>query len=233
VITRIRQSGFSYSLQILFNRLVPEWLFRCRRFTVFVLPSRIDFVDVENVSAEWADPSADEAIRRQLERFPTRVSGGSNRVCVARRANNLAGFVWCASRHFDETELGLRIVLPPHQYWIYSAYVLREYRRRGVYRQLLACVTRDLHHKDPQAQLLLAINPDNRQSVAAHTAFGVQPQVRVFALRLGRIAGCRVKPAGGCRAALNRSWSRDWKRHPLLLEIGNQPQVPCSTSSLP
>jgi GNAT superfamily N-acetyltransferase len=219
---KIIDRGWLYSFAILFNRIVPESLFRFRYFHVYQLSQKqrdhtalqiidvrccADATETQDVSAltgwKCSDPSAGIAM-------PMAWSASMNGRCV--------GGLWIARGEFRETELGLCYRLQDDQQWLYSAFVEKQHRRQGIYGQLLSRVLAESDQKSTFA----AINPVNRSSMAAHR--------RAIADKTRRL------PIGRCTALRCLGFSVAWcfgklscdrhitfshRRQPILIRIGS------------
>jgi len=116
-------------------------------------------------------------------------AGHSPQACLAVDwAAPIAG-VWCASDHFDESELGIRIRLAEAQSWIFAAYVAKSHRRRGVYRRLLNHVLGQSGGSGNR-RFYASINPANKASIAAHGPFIRQVIGTCIAIRIFRWSTC-------------------------------------------
>ncbi|MGI9518681.1 MAG: GNAT family N-acetyltransferase, partial [Pirellulaceae bacterium] len=195
---RIQSTGWKYSLAIAFNRVVPRFLFRCRRFIVF------DAAPPEQLSGEvvfvsWAKTEEELLAAERLTGALRSQISGPVRAAIARDDHKIVGGLWCCESKFEEADLGVTIQLTDNQCWLFSGYVDRDYRQRGVYSQLISFV---IHHQGSR-QCLLAINPDNRRSMQAHRRLGISPLGRVVCARF--LAAVWGRASGDITA--NRSWT--------------------------
>jgi hypothetical protein len=180
MIRAVLSRGVLYSAGIAINRVVPEKLFRFRVFRVFELQSaaRERKAGQESefpIHYRWCQSDEDFRLAQQLTYFQSASQLDRHRLsaCLALDGASASqsslpiGGVWRAVQWFDEEELGLRLEFSANQAWIFAAYVSKQQRGRGTYRRLLGQV---LAH-DAQLRHFAAINPTNRQSIAAHRAF--------------------------------------------------------------
>ena len=220
MISKIKTTGFKYSLQIFFNRVVPEKLFRCRRFTIFELASQPGpSPNDRSTEFRWTETEQDLLLTQELTGVQLEQPVGPVRVCLALDNQKIIGAIWCTPANFDERELGMRMVLAENHFWLYSAYVSNSHRRQGVYRHLMSFLTSHLISENPRARFWLAINPDNRRSMAAHRSFGIRPAARVFAARTGSRAFCRIRPRDSDTIGLVRKRTDNCWQKPLTIEI--------------
>ena len=136
IINRIKRTGLIYSFAIVFNRIVPEWLFRCRRFVVYQLdPSKADSVSEKlnarkadsaaqknsPVSVRWSVTESDLLSTEKATYFQRSDLHGKLQGCLAEVNEQPAGGFWVAENQFTESELGVRIVLDSNQVWLQHA----------------------------------------------------------------------------------------------------------------
>ena len=195
-IRSIKQNGWMYSIAILFNRLVPEWLFRTRRFVVYQ-------IDPNKVVANPSDDSAieplitihrcsTEAEIRAVEKltyFQRSYTTGNATAYSIHLEDQLVAGMWAATHCFDENELGIRIRLNQNQTWLFAASVPKEFRRQGLYSKLLSFTINDLT-KLGYDDLLVAVNPDNVGSNGIHQKLSKQTVGHVLAIRFWKTTCC-------------------------------------------
>ncbi|TWU60040.1 hypothetical protein Poly51_03140 [Rubripirellula tenax] len=200
MLNRLKSRGLLYSLGIVFNRVVPERIFRFRIFRIFEigLPTEkaIEIPAPDGITFRWCETDEDFAQARSLTYFQSE-SGGEGpespkRACLAidtdePMGTQTIGGVWIGDDYFDETELGVRILLTENQSWIFAAMVAKAHRRRRIYRRLL------WHVVASQKQTLFAsINPTNKASIAAHAPFIRRTAGTCIVLRILGRTFCRV-----------------------------------------
>ncbi len=215
---RIQETGWKYSLAILFNRIVPRVLFRCRRFVIFETQGPTTSGEVPRqlpagFSVSWAESESTVTAAESLTGFHRTMSAGKHRAAIVTHAGTIIAALWCTELQFDESELGVTMDLAEDQRWLFSGYVDPEYRKRGIYRHLFEFVTGTC---GTDHQYLLAINPDNRRSMSAHQSPGLRPVGRVFCLRCLRIVYC----SGRGQVSSNRRWSINFTKRPVRLQVG-------------
>ncbi len=169
--------GFLYSCGILFNRIVPERLFRFRIFRIFELfPSqerrsgdRGSDSPSDQLTFRWCESEEDFAAAQKLTYYrPTESSGANQKCCLAVDWADAVGGVWIATEFFDESDLGVRIRLNHQQSWLFAAFIERSHRRRGIYRRL---VNQALSQQPRSVRTYASINPTNKASIAAHRQY--------------------------------------------------------------
>jgi hypothetical protein len=170
MIKSVWSRGLFYCVGVAINRVVPERLFRCRVFRVYQLRSPTEGKGVQTPVLVHACTS-DEDFRRvkQLTRFGAAGASPSDRyeAFLAMDPEQPVGGAWRAVDHFDEREIGMRIMLESDQAWVFAAHVDRSRRGQGIYCQLLSSVLAS----DPSSKHYAAINPTNKASLAAHHRF--------------------------------------------------------------
>ena len=187
---QVKQNGLIYSFAIAFNRIVPAWLFRYRRFIVYQLDAN-SFANrsSENIRVRWCETEADYLALEKLTFFCRGRSSGDLQGCLAEIDGQPAGGFWAATNQFDETELGIRILLDANQAWLFAAQVDKRFRRKGVYSQILAFIVPELA-KQGKLQPLVAVNPHNVGSRKIHQQHALLSPGWVLAGRTLRASGC-------------------------------------------
>lgn len=213
MIHKIRSRGFFYSVGIVINRLVPEWLFRFRVFQVFELAlddsgnstqtqRRVDSetkLATSNASDairfRWCETEADLELAIRLTHFRPLDEGGKRiadlgnklRACLALDGDTPVGGVWISNGSFLERELGLVIELDPDECWLFAAYIEKSHRRRGIYARLLTFVMTT----DSKTKVFASINSYNKASIAAHRHMIARVLGTCWAGHLLGLSGCR------------------------------------------
>ncbi len=204
----IRNYGLLYSVGMALNRCIPAALFRFRIFHVVQLESiprdatrtsqrgKLGDEDVGDspacrpleLSFRWFDESTDQAEAHHLTYYPPDDQHLPKRACLAFEDDEPAGGVWIGTQQFVESDLGIRIRMAPEQSWLFAAYVLKPFRRRGVYRAILDHVL-----LDQATTIFAAINPTNKASMAAHRPYVRRIVGRCTVFRVLNWTGCRVR----------------------------------------
>ena len=193
---KIKRIGWKYSVAILFNRIVPAWLFRTRRFVVYRManPNEIasqlpDHENKRSVSISRCNSEPEIAAVEQLTYFSRSYSTGTPIAFAARLEDQLAAGMWAATECFDENELGVRVMLAPTQTWLFAALVEKEFRRLGLYSQLLPFAMKDMSEQGFHDQLV-SVNPDNLKSDRIHQRLSKETIGHVLAARILRTTFC-------------------------------------------
>ena len=187
-LTMIWRRGLIYSLGVIFQRLVPEWLFRMRTMVVYELAvDRLLELEAADVQVRQVDSAGDLALLKSLTRC-TLSAEATNRHAgyLATRDGKALGGAWCAGDFFEEQELGICWRLQNQVAWVYSAYVLPAHRGLGVYSAILNQVARQME-QPPGTRLLLAVNPWNRASNYVHAKYAKRKIGSVIVLRFFRL----------------------------------------------
>lgn len=209
MIRKMKARGYLYSIGIVFNRVVPESLFRFRVFHVFELgtdssdhPQETDGGDgAENlptsndgIQFRWCQSQEDIDAAIRLTHFRPIDPGGIKiadlnntlRACLALDGNTPVGGLWLSNGSFLERELGLVIELQPDTSWLFAAYVEKSHRRQGIYRRLLAfaLATNEIN------RVFASINLFNNASMAAHRCMIVQKLGSCWAVRMLGLSVC-------------------------------------------
>lgn len=208
--------GFLYSIGIVFNRVVPESIFRFRIFSVYELgphaANSSTGSNISDVTIRHCRTPAEFAEAMRLTHYnpgqPLSADGKSAplQATVVIDSDVAVGGVWRSREFFDESELGLRVRLLPEQSWLFAAFISKSHRGQGLYQSLLADVLADVDQR-----VYASINPTNKSSIAAHRT-------------------CIRRKVGTCVAVKIFSWSMclaggDLQVHrrerPIELLIGN------------
>ena len=219
MISRIRKTGFKFFFATLFNRIVPQWLFRMRRYVVYEMDvQKLQAASQPSLEASVLEfsacqTSAEIEAVETLTWFSRELSTGDLRAFQATLDGQLAGGVWIASGVFDEDELGLRLMLNPQQAWLFAALVAEQARNKKVYSKLLPFVVAEVSQEFPR--VLLAVNPDNRPSNSVHKKASRQTLGTVVAIRLLQFSVCWV--SGQIRKDRTCSWQAT--KHPIELTL--------------
>lgn len=190
---KIKKRGFKYAFAILFNRIVPAWIFRCRRFVVFELdPGRHFSAEGSKTAVTWCETEAEYIAVEELTHFKRVSSKGDFMACQAKLNGELVGAFWAAGNCFEETELGVRIDLRPEQIWLFAALVDKEHRGQGVHASVLEFIIPALIENGLK-EIMLAVNPDNLGSYYVHKKYSSRTVGTVYAFRLFSMAICWAK----------------------------------------
>ena len=181
--------GWKYTVEIIFNRLVPNWLFRCRRFVIYRLKANSPFDCMPGTVTSWCESENQYRIVEELTEFKRESNEGPVRAVQAMVENQVHGGFWVATESFVERELGVRILLGHQQCWLFAAMVSKQMRGRGIYSDVLRFMTSEL---DTQGfdDLLVAVNPDNKPSNYVHKKYSKSSVGTVFAIRFLNWAWC-------------------------------------------
>ncbi len=192
MLQQIKQNGLTYTFAIAFNRIVPAWMLRCRRFDVYLLDANsfnFEARSADKVRVRWCESEQDFQTLENLTYFRRERSTGQLQGCLAEVNGQPAGGFWAATNQFDESELGIRIVLDSNQAWLFAAHVDKAFRRQGVYSRILAFIVSELAHQG-RDQPLVAVNPHNIGSRKVHQHHALLSPGWVVAGRSLRTAGC-------------------------------------------
>ena len=119
-------------------------------------------------------------------------NGVMRRAAVAYEAGEPIGVVWIATQTFDEAELGLRFHVRDDEAWLFAAVVDPEYRRQGIYRQLLDFIVAELTDADYK-RILLGVSLGNTPSQKAHARQRAVEVGTIYAARIFGFSGCLIQ----------------------------------------
>ncbi|MEM9643615.1 MAG: GNAT family N-acetyltransferase [Planctomycetota bacterium] len=215
----LRRRGLLYSAGVVFNRVVPERLFRFRITNVY----RLKPYDQSQDSCSTPSPSLKFIACQNPDQFDqaNRITGfespshrDADRLdafLAVDDSGTAVGAIWSITPRFEEPELGLRYVLAANSKWWFAARVLPEHRGQGVYTQMLGAVL----NQAPNVRHYVAINPTNRASMAAHRKFVSYPLLHFSTARLLGVAYCRF----GTGNRLGHRWTSNARANPIRIDI--------------
>lgn len=201
--------GFLYSIGILINRVVPEWLFRFRIFNVYELGPNDAAPTASATGCDFKirtcqTPSEFDEAERLTHYRPGKPSSQDDKLPSLQAtlmvdSDVSVGGVWLSQDFFDESELGIRVRLRSEQTWLFAAFVSKSYRGKGVYRRLLDDVL-----SQTDKTVFASINPTNKASIAAHKS-------------------CIRRTVGTCVAIKFVQWSMCWASGDLQVHRNKRP----------
>ena len=188
----IKNRGLLQTIETIFNRIVPAWVFRFSVGSVFEL-------DLQKLQAAAPSTSLDftltnlepEAADREKLRTATwncvPLKSSANDFGYAITENSapkrMVGGVWGGIASFHEANLGFQLQLDEKQAWIYCAYLRKESRGLGLYKPLLSFATRDLTNRG-YTRALVMIQPWNKASLAAHRLYFQRESGKIMVIRI-------------------------------------------------
>jgi ribosomal protein S18 acetylase RimI-like enzyme len=193
---KLRDRGIVLSLENLFNRIVPEWIFRFSVGDLLELNLPQMCQSWEGLeSADFELTCVEDAQKRsELRKFtwnsvPLETTENDFGYAITKTGENepLLGGVWAGTETFIEAKLGFRIVLEDNQAWLYCAYVDPNTRGLGIYKRLLSFVGSDLTARGFE-RLLVVIQPWNKASMHVHQRFIRNKIGRIYVMRLFQLS---------------------------------------------
>lgn len=202
---KVKTQGYLRTLELLFNRFVPPWIFRYSKgdifdFNIEKLKSVADSLSSEAaeslvarclVGTEGQESEAvDKQERMRLRKFTwssvplESISDDFGYVIYdAADPQKMLGGVWAAVGSFSEDNLGVEFEFAQHQAWMYCAFVDSSARGRGVYKKLISFAAKDLEERG-YTQLLGIVQPWNRISRIMHEKHSRGIVGRMSAIRI-------------------------------------------------
>lgn len=186
-----------------------------RYFTVFLID-----VDgsrqtaVSDVEIDWCATEEEMKSVEKLTQFDRSYSSGTLKPAQAKIDGQLVGASWCAQEQFDESELGVRIQLEAHQAWLFSAFVDKSMRGRGIFFHLLSFIDQSLDAQGT-TQLFAAVNPVNKASMKVFRQNSTSEPASVFVIRLLSMTLCLTFG----NAARDRTFTMNSRRQPIEVRI--------------
>ena len=219
LVQKIASKGLLYSFGIAFNRIVPEWLFRCRRYVIFEMKPgqeiEIKQPNQDGLLLKWCESEPDYRSVEKVTYFSRQNQPFQSTACMAAYEDRTVAGFWCAMENFVETELGVKYQLKPSETWLFAAHVDEEYRNRGIHQRILKFMITGLNERGYQ-DVLLAVNPNNKPSMLAHRKHSAKTLGKVFAIRfLSTAAAFASGPGVSCPKQF--TWNA--KRQPILVEM--------------
>jgi len=207
ILNAIREKGIRYCIAIAFDRFVPQWLLRVRRFNVYEMETGIDVAtESGDVAVSWSD-SEEETLAVEQFMGPMRsvvdVGADDMRACYAKVGGEMAAAFWMASNIFMESGLT---------------------RRQGIYTQILEFMLPDLQASG-KSQVLLSVNPDNVASRVVHEKYARRKVGSAIAVRVLGIAACTVSGD----MTVNRRFTLSHKKKPIVIRFGREVEAHVET----
>jgi ribosomal protein S18 acetylase RimI-like enzyme len=186
---------FLYRAEMLFRRVIPEGVFSFRSQSIGKMPIKPLLEQPAVESAVFQQARFDEN-DRQLLAAQAGIEAVENRI----RHNNQAWFAddtygllaacWTATGEYFDLDTGTTVVLRPNEAWLFGAWVRKDARGRGIYRQLLQHVGAALS-QEGVSTFLLGVDHSNRLSSRVHERLGT--------VWIGRCSGVRIMQSGRYR----------------------------------
>ena len=218
LLAKIRQQGAIYFLGEVFNRIVPEWLFRYGHMAYFVIDvdsfPGLDEKPDGDVVVGWADTSQKNSALRQLTYCHPDIDPQNLHAVKAEIDGQLAGGLWAAVGLVDEKWMGVRLELKPAQGWLFSARVANDFRRHGVYSCILRFICTGLCQQGLD-YLVLAVSKYNVASLRAHQKHARFSPGTITAIRLFGMTFCRTTD----RVCTDRNWTWNCKTRPIVVRF--------------
>ena len=208
IVEKIRTLGIGFVFERAFESVVPAWMFRCSSVAVYQLDS--DKFSGDPFSAATIKICDGEHELEQLREI-TKVDSAIG--VLATVDGEAVGGLCLALSDFEDRDLGLSFLLGDQGAWIYAARVDEEYRRRGIYSQLMAQSAK-VRKNEGLAAPFIGVSALNKGSHKAIKRFGA-PIGRVFVIRVGSMAWARS--TGDLKQ--NQSLTLQCTRRPIELEV--------------
>ena len=207
IVEKIGKLGIGYVFERAFESIVPAWMFRCSSVAVYQL-------DFDRFSG---DPFSAAAIKicdgeHELQQLREFTSVDSTIGVLATVDGEAVGGLWIALNDYEDRDLGLSFLLGDQGAWIFAARVDEEFRRRGIYSQLMA-QSAEARKNAGRAAPFIGVSTLNKGSHKAIKRFG-KFVGKVFVIRVGSMAWARS--SGDLKQ--NQSWTFQCTRQPLELK---------------
>lgn len=215
---QLKERGVVYTAAVIFNRIVPEWLFRYSHLVFYRMdpssfPTQQEKPDGE-VTVDWADAETSDSEIRQLTYCNPGARPEDLFAVLATVGEKRIGGFWAAKNEIDERWLGARLILGPNQTWLFAARVISEFRRQGVHSKVLRFLCTNLNQKGYDYQIL-AVNPHNAASRQVHERYARATLGSTKVIRLLGITWFRATDRISC----DRTFSWNCRKHPILVRF--------------
>lgn len=194
LVQKIASKGLLYSFGIVFNRIVPEWLFRCRRYVIFEMKPGGDiavnpkYAD-DGLQLRWCESEPDYRTVERVTYFQRDNQPFESEACLAAFEDKIVAGFWCAMNDFVETELGVTYKLQDDQTWLFAAQVDNDFQGRGIHQRVLQFMIAGLNDRG-YPKVLLAVNPNNKPSIFAHQKHATRELGKILAIRFLKTTLC-------------------------------------------
>ena len=161
---KLKNKGVLYTLEILIERIVPEWIFRFGCTAIF----KVDLDRASNTPSSVADIQTctnDELPRLQQLTFDDSAQSVAVAVCARVDAQMIGGF-WAAHSAYRDYQMGIRFLFNDDQGWMYAGFVDKNHRRKGIYLDIIKELSSLLTERGVNHQYF-AVSVVNKPSLAA------------------------------------------------------------------
>lgn len=222
ILTKINSTGWLYSFGILVNKLIPAWLFRFRTTHILQLKTNqlpkanetsSGLKNEEVIEVAWCTADVERRKVEQVTMVDPEAWNIEAKACHASVNQKIVAGFWLAIDSFPEKEIGVHYQLKPYQCWLFSSRVLPAYRKRGIYRKILRFMVTQCKSQG-QFHPLVAVNPYNKPSMAAHKKFVFRTAGKFTVLRILGLTFCFT--SGGISSDRNVAFGN---RKPISIEI--------------
>lgn len=193
LLQNIKERGLLHTIEIVFNRFVPAWLFRFCTGNVLELDpqklkevlNELDNSDFVLTCVQQRSQARDELRTLTWNSVPIETSANDFGYSIAQVSapENVLGGVWGGIESFQEANLGFQLQFDDHQSWIYCAYVNQDAQGKGIYKRLLSFGVSDLIGKGYE-RIYVIIQPWNKASTYIHSKYAKG--------KIGTITGFRI-----------------------------------------
>ncbi|MEM9409855.1 MAG: hypothetical protein AAGA30_02005 [Planctomycetota bacterium] len=179
------QRGVFYTLAIVFNRVIPEWLFRMRYFVVYEIDVTNSLQQRSAAQCRWSESGELDVVKR-LTHFAGNLPE-NYRSIVAVVDREVVGAFWAARDQFDELDLGLRFQLKDNQAWLFGAMVKKNYRGQRIFPDMIQFISCELLKQNVSGQFA-SVNPFNRPSMNVFKQKSLGRVSRAIVIRIFKLS---------------------------------------------
>ena len=231
MLEKLRRTGFLYSIGMVVNRVVPNWLFRFRRFVVYEmdaqrLGSMVDAIKSRtesSIDVSWCETEEEIRAAEKLTYTNADQVGDEFKIVQARSGQQLAGALWAVRNSFTEDDLGIKYDLESNQVWLFAALVDSQFRRQGIYAQVLSYMCQEgesefVTEAEDLPQFLLCVNPHNIASNGVHKKYAKEVFGQAFSFKILNVAACFCF---GKSLSVDSTLTFDAANRPISIRIGS------------
>lgn len=219
VVRLVRRHGLAFSLNVLAQRLLPEWLFCYETLRVERVATdrrvRAERGARCNVTVHRAETKAERTRLEQFVPVAEDAQGPASEGYFACVDGQFVGGGWLARGFCEDRPVGMRIQLAANQCWLHTAKIHRDYRRLGIFSHILDFVNAGLEEHE---EAISMYNQLNRGSAALAERHASGPAGAIRILRLFGWTWCRTQ--GDVHADRRLVWRVS--RHPIEIRVPPQ-----------
>lgn len=177
--------------RVLLNRVAPQWLqFQTMILYKYDLAQFQPKDEVSAVPVFRIQKAQDELFTQFHKKFPAktfinRLNNGRNTCYMAVWKNEPAGYAWAARRHLYMETLDYTFPLKPDELFIYSCYVEKYARGKGIYPLMLHKALQD-HSESMYRCAYIGVSSSNSASIRGIEKAGFKRYKKLSYIKIGK-----------------------------------------------